>query len=123
VHRYIEDTGTYILGGVDDVQMILDDQIVKIQSMRASPFIKPFESIATAWEETLQTLQDMLDNWLLCQSTWQYLEPIFSSEDIMKQMPEEGSKFQTVDQIYREIMEKTNKVGLSLHSRVSDWLC
>ena len=105
-----KDTGTFILGGVDDVQMILDDQIVKIQSMRASPFIKPFEATASNWDETLQTLQDMLDNWLLCQSTWQYLEPIFSSEDIMKQMPEEGSKFQTVDQIYREIMEKTEKV-------------
>jgi len=37
--------------------MILDDQIVKIQSMRASPFIKPFEQTATTWEETLQTLQ------------------------------------------------------------------
>jgi dynein heavy chain len=42
---------------VDEVQMILDDQIVKIQSMRASPFIKPFEQTATTWEETLQTLQ------------------------------------------------------------------
>jgi len=34
----------------------------------------------------------------------------------MKQMPEEGSKFQTVDAIYREIMEKTEKVGPSRYS-------
>jgi len=102
-----KDTGTYTLVGFDDIQMILDDQIVKIQSMRASPFIKPFEQRSGVWEDTLQTLQDMLDNWLTCQATWQYLEPIFGSEDIMKQMPEEGRKFMQVDSIWRDIMSKT----------------
>ena len=37
------------------------------------------------------------------QGTWQYLEPIFSSPDILKQMPEEGEKFQVVDQAWREV--------------------
>ncbi|GAX74205.1 hypothetical protein CEUSTIGMA_g1654.t1 [Chlamydomonas eustigma] len=103
-----KDTGTYIIGGTDEVQTILDDQIVKIQAMNASPFVKPFKERATAWEATLQTLQDMLDNWLQCQSTWLYLEPIFSSDDIVKQMPEEGEKFRAVDAMWREMMKSTH---------------
>ena len=38
-----KDTGTFIIGGTDEVQTILDDQIVKIQAMNASPFVKPFK--------------------------------------------------------------------------------
>lgn len=75
------------------MQAILDDQIVKTQSMRASPFIGPLEKEALEWDETLNRLQEVVDNWLACQATWQYLEPIFTSPDIMKQMPEEGDKF------------------------------
>jgi dynein heavy chain, axonemal len=52
-----KDSGTAIVGGVDDVQAILDDQIVKIQAINASPFVAPFRERAASHEATLQTLQ------------------------------------------------------------------
>jgi dynein heavy chain len=38
-----------------------------------------------------------------------YLEPIFTSEDIMQQMPVEGRRFKAVDASWRKIMDKLIK--------------
>ena len=52
--------------------------------------------------------QENLDLWLKVQAVWMYLEPVFSSEDIISQMPVEGSKFKEVNTSWHNLMNRVN---------------
>ncbi|XP_062562978.1 dynein axonemal heavy chain 3 isoform X3 [Armigeres subalbatus] len=101
------DSDMSILSSVDDIQTLLDDHILKAQAMRGSPYIAALGTKANNWEDKLISMQDIIDTWLQVQATWMYLEPIFSSEDIMRQMPTEGRHFKSVDKIFRKLMRHT----------------
>ena len=106
--------GQDILTGTDDMQAVLDDHLVKTQTMTGSPYIKPNKAQADTWEKMLVYIQDLLDEWLLVQRDWMSLSPVFSSEDIMRQMPTEGRRFQAVDAVFKQIMAYVVKTPVCL---------
>ena len=101
-----EHRGTYILRGLDDICEKLDNHIVKTQTMKGSPYIEPFKQRINKWERLLQLVSAALEEWLQVQKTWMYLEPIFGSPDIMRQMPKEGKQFQIVDNVWKNTMKE-----------------
>ena len=48
-----KDTEISILASPDDVQVLLEDHIVKTTTMKGSPFIGPFEEEVNQWDITL----------------------------------------------------------------------
>ena len=87
-----KDTGTCILKGIDEYMALLDEHITMTQAMAFSAFKGPFEARIDAWNASLQTVSEVIDEWIMLQRNWLYLQPIFDSADINKQLPLEGLK-------------------------------
>lgn len=58
-----------------------------------------------SWEQKLNNMSELIEEIAKCQRTWMYLEPIFASDDIHKQMPAEGSWFREVDTLWKATMD------------------
>ena len=48
------------------------------------------------WERKLALFARTLDEWMTCQRNWLYLEQIFTTPDIQRQLPSESKLFQQV---------------------------
>ncbi|XP_030213444.1 dynein heavy chain 1, axonemal [Gadus morhua] len=100
-----KDTGTYVLKSPEEASQLLDDHIVMTQSMSFSPYKKAFEERISSWESKLRMTQDVMEEWVTCQNSWLYLEPIFSSDDINRQLPVEAKRYQSMERMWRKIMK------------------
>ncbi|KAG7199558.1 hypothetical protein KM043_014169 [Ampulex compressa] len=104
----LEDRG-FILGPIDDLNQILEDNMLNVHGMAASQFIGPFLATVQKWETAMHTVSEVLEVWTDLQRKWLYLEGIFVGGDIRLQLPEEAKKFDDIDKQFRKIMVDTSK--------------
>ncbi|XP_075235019.1 sterile affecting ciliogenesis [Lycorma delicatula] len=100
-----KNTGTYIMKVTDEMLQMLDDHIITTQQLTFSPFKGAYEQRIQEWEDQLHLAQEILEEWMECQKQWMYLEPIFTSEDITKQLPQESKKFNMMERTWRRLMK------------------
>ena len=89
------------------------------QAMQFSIFKKPFEEEIDEWATKLMLVSETLDMWLKVQRSWMYLQPIFDSEDIMKQLPAEGKRSSLsllLSLVLVHVDYKTEKIGCSVRT-------
>ncbi|CUG93652.1 unnamed protein product [Bodo saltans] len=96
-----------ILGGVDEIMLLLEDHQVQVQTCLASRYVGGIRQMVEDWDTKLQLVRDVIDEWTNVQKSWMYLEFIFSSDDIKKQLPEESKMFAQIDKTYRQLMTKS----------------
>jgi dynein heavy chain len=56
--------------------------------------------------------QECIELWVKVQKSWQYLQPIFASDDIQKAMPGDSNKFESIDKHWVSIMSQTEKLPI-----------
>ena len=77
------------------------------------------------WEAQLAKIQTILEIWIHVQQHWLYLEPIFTTEDIVMQMPTEGTMFKVcipfLEEIQKHIYMKFNTQRMLTHVGGMSW--
>ena len=76
-----------ILGNNDDLITKIDDNLMVVNNILASKYVGPIKQRVDNQSKMLRYMQDLLDQWLLHQKNWIYLEPIFKSPFAMKNLP------------------------------------
>ena len=72
--------------------MKAEESLMALGSMMASRYIAPFKESVSAWVVKLSTVSDVLEQWIQVQAMWLYLEAVFTSGDIAKQLPQESKR-------------------------------
>ncbi|EDW82538.1 uncharacterized protein Dwil_GK25078 [Drosophila willistoni] len=104
----------FILAGTEELQTVLDDSNVNINTIAASKFVGPIKSKVDEWIVAMDQFGKTFEAWMDCQGAWIYLEAIFASADIQRQLPNEAKMFFQVDKSFKEIVRHAKKVALAL---------
>ena len=92
----------------NEVNKELDTDIMDVQQLDLSPFKGPFADLISKWNKDLLLISSVLEEWNKCQKSWIYLQPVFDSPDIAKDIPYESKKFKTTDRMWSELMNSLN---------------
>ena len=92
----------------NEINKDLDTHIMDVQQLDLSPFKGPFSDQIARWNKDLLLISSVLEEWNKCQKSWIYLQPVFDSGDIAKDIPYEHKKFKMTDRMWRDLMTSLN---------------
>ena len=69
----------------------------RIDALSLFRYNAPYKTKIQTWTHNLSVTADILEQWIVVQNLWVYLEAVFVGGDIAKQLPQVGETQQLVE--------------------------
>ncbi|KAA6402752.1 MAG: putative Dynein heavy chain, partial [Streblomastix strix] len=97
---------SFLLVEVDELLREYDDSQVTLETIKGSRFAAPIKEQVDFWASRLATFNEVLEQWLQFQQKWIALEPVFQSDELLKDFVK---KFHECNKFWHEFMRRTHE--------------